>query len=122
MVVEDDASNARLLAAVLKSEGAEVRIVRDAQEALGALPESRPRLIVLDLILPRMSGLMLARQLKSDAATRDVVLVAVSGITGPQTERMALDSGCSAYLAKPIDADALLETVRTLLGDSDGRE
>lgn len=116
MIVEDDATNARLLAAMLKSEGADVRVVRDAQEALAALHESRPRLIVIDLILPRMSGLVLAKQLKTDPATRDIVLIAVSGITGPQTERLALESGCSAYLAKPIDIDALLATLRLHLG------
>jgi two-component system cell cycle response regulator DivK len=111
LIVEDDPASARLFAALLRSEGAETHVAVDAETALIALETFPAQVVVIDLILPKMSGLLLVKQLKADPRQRDVVIVAVSVINGPHTERMALEHGCAAYVQKPIDVDAFVRTV-----------
>lgn len=119
LVVEDDAPSAKLLAALLAIEGATVKVVQTAEEALAAVPAFPARLMIVDLILPRMSGLLLVEQMKAAASTRDIIAIAVSAVNGPEAERVALRSGCAAYLRKPIDIDTLIDLIiSTLQGRS----
>src|SRR5690349_3506656 len=71
LLVEDDPPSLKLLAAVLASEGCEVRSTRSAEEALEALPSFQPTVVLIDLILPLASGLLLAERLKADPATAE---------------------------------------------------
>jgi CheY-like chemotaxis protein len=103
LVVDDDAASAKLAAVVLRGEGCEVGIARNAEEALATLATFRADFIVLDLILPLMSGLLLAQRLKADPATRGLVILALTVFNGPEAERAALAAGCSAYFRKPIE-------------------
>jgi CheY-like chemotaxis protein len=103
LIVDDDPPSAKLLGVVLDAEGCETRIARSAEEALDIMRTFVPRVLVLDLVLPRMSGLLLAQQLKSTPATRDLVIVAVSAFNGPETQRVVAGAGCQAYVRKPID-------------------
>lgn len=104
LVVDDDAASAKLFSILLRSEGCDVRVAQSAEEAFNVLERFRPRIIVLDLILPLMSGLLFAQHIKGDPATSDIILIAVTVFNGPDAERTALSAGCSAYLRKPIDA------------------
>jgi CheY-like chemotaxis protein len=115
LVVEDDPSGARMLATLLTSEGADVRVVRTAEEALALLRAFPARAIVVDLILPGTSGLDLIRRLTADATTRGGVIVAVSVVNGPRIEEEALASGCVAFLRKPIDTQLLPRILATHL-------
>ena len=115
LVVEDDPASARLLAVLLRILGCDVRLAPSAEEALAVLDEFPARVLVLDLVLPRMGGLLLAKQLKRSSATRDIVVIAVSVVDGPETERLALESGCAAYVRKPIDIEAFTRTLLALL-------
>jgi CheY-like chemotaxis protein len=116
LVVEDDPPSLKLVAAVLESEGCEVRSTRSAEEALEVLEVFRPRIVVIDLILPLASGLLLAEQLKADPATSDLVLVAVTAFNGSEAERTALSAGFSLYVRKPIDPDTFPELLLATLG------
>jgi CheY-like chemotaxis protein len=117
LVVDDDGPSAKLVAVLLAAEGCEVRTVRSAEEALQALVTFSPRFIVIDLLLPLMSGLLLAQRLKADPGTRGAVLVAMTAFNGHAAERMARDVGFAAYLRKPIDPDAfVLAVTRALEG------
>ena len=78
LVVDDNPANLRLLRLLLAAESYEVRTAGDAGEAMGVLKQFRPRLILLDLQMPGMDGFELARRLKGDAATRDIVIVALT--------------------------------------------
>jgi len=104
LVVEDDPTNAKLMAILLRSEDCDVKVVGSAEAALAVIPTFEPRVIVLDLVLPRLGGVALAELLKQDPATRGIVLIAVSSISAPATERLMLKVGCAAYVQKPIDA------------------
>jgi CheY-like chemotaxis protein len=116
LVVEDDPPSRRLLRAVLEGEGSELRVATSAEEALSVLESFRPRLIVIDLILPLMGGLVLAQTLKANPLTSSIPLVAVTAFNGAAAERMALDVGFVAYVRKPMDPASFCQLVVEHLG------
>jgi two-component system, cell cycle response regulator DivK len=115
LIVEDDAASAKLMSIVLSAEGCEVRVMTSAEEALQALKTFAARVLVLDLILPRMSGLLLAQRLKADPATRDLIIIAVSVLGSTSAEELAREAGCAAYVNKPFDTLSFPSLVRDCL-------
>ena len=111
LIVEDDAAGARLLVVLLATAGADVRVAHSAEDALAMLQSFPAQVVVVDLILPRMNGLLFVQQLKASPATRHIVVIAVSVINGPQTERLAMESGCAVYVRKPLDIETFVEIV-----------
>jgi CheY-like chemotaxis protein len=103
LVVDDDPASAKLLAVVLRADGCQTQVAYSAEDALKTLATFRPRAIVMDVILPLMSGLLLTQLIKADPATRDIVVIAVSAFNGIQAERAARAAGCVAFLQKPIN-------------------
>lgn len=118
LIVDDNAVNLKLARVLLVSEGYEVRTARDADEALDVLSEFRPRLLLLDIQLPGMDGLELAGRLKGDAATRDIVIVAMTAYAMVGDREKALAAGCDGYVPKPIDTRTLPDTLAGLLANN----
>ena len=96
LVIEDRAVDIKLADLVLSTAGHQVSAVEAAEQAFAAIKEDRPQLILLDLDLPGMDGLALARKLKADPDTRDICVVAIT-----------FYPGCAAYLLKPLDTREL---------------
>jgi two-component system, cell cycle response regulator DivK len=115
LVVDDNPQNLKLARVMLRSEGYDVATASDAEEALRMLETSRPRLILMDLQLPRMDGLELTRQLKADPARRAIVVVALTAYAMKGDHEKALAAGCDGYIAKPIDTAALPGLLRAYL-------
>jgi CheY-like chemotaxis protein len=111
LVVDDDAPSAKLLAVVLRSEGCDVKVASSAEEAVLVLRAFSPKVIVLDLILPLMSGLLFAERLKADPATAGIVLIAVTALNGAGAERIAYEAGFVKYVRKPVDPLSFAELV-----------
>jgi len=107
LVVEDHPASARMLAALLGAAGAVVKIADSAEAALVALLDFRPRLLLVDLVLPGDSGIGLVIQLKADPKTQGIVCIAMTVVNGPELARAAKDAGCVAYIRKPFDTDTL---------------
>jgi two-component system, cell cycle response regulator DivK len=103
LLVEDNVSNSKLVRILLEREGHVVHTARDADEALQALGNYMPRLILMDIQLPGMDGLTLTRKLKSDPRTRDIPVVAMTAYAMKGDESQALAAGCQGYITKPID-------------------
>jgi CheY-like chemotaxis protein len=118
LVVDDNASNVALLEHLLKFAGYEVRVAGDAEEALQSISERVPKLVVTDVQLPGMSGLDLARRLKSHADTAGIRILAVTAFAMPADQTRARDAGCDGYVAKPIDTRRFSEVVAALLEQS----
>jgi CheY-like chemotaxis protein len=118
LIVEDDDVSAKLIAATLESEGCETRRAASAEEALWILARFAPRAIVLDLVLPQMSGLVFAQLLKRDPATRDIVIIATSAFDEAEAGPLAHRVGCADYLRKPIDPISLPRVLLGHLGDT----
>jgi CheY-like chemotaxis protein len=116
LVVEDDAASRKLAMVLLAACGAQVRGVASAEEAVAAIAVDPPEVAVVDLMLPRMGGLALIEQLQASEETQSIVLVAVTSMSGRAVERVALRSGCSAYVQKPIDTECYAATVAACVG------
>lgn len=115
LIVEDDAASSKLLALILTDAGALVQAASSAEEALDVLVAWRPRVILVDLVLPRMGGLLFVETLRKDRSFDDITIVAVTSLNGPNTERTALSAGCDAYLLKPVDTDELIGQIQNCL-------
>lgn len=107
LAVDDHAVNLKLIRVLLAGLGYTVRTAGDAEAALTEIAAARPRLILMDLQLPGMDGFELTRRLKANAATRDIVIVAMTAYAMKGDEQRALDAGCDGYLSKPIDTRSL---------------
>ncbi len=108
LVVDDNEANLRLVTYLLSARGYDVRPATDAAEALQMVGAFRPRMILMDLQLPRMDGYELTRRLKADPATRDIVIIALTAFAMTGDREKALKAGCDGYFAKPIDRHALV--------------
>jgi CheY-like chemotaxis protein len=107
LIVDDNPLNLKLLRVLLAGEGYNVRTATDAMEAIAVLGTFRPLLILMDIQLPGMDGLELTKQLKADAATKDMLIVAVTAYAMKGDEEKARAIGCDGYLTKPIDTRTL---------------
>ena len=116
LVVEDDPASARLIATVLATEGVTVvHVAHSAEEALAVLRDEFIRVLIVDVLLPGMSGLVLARRVKSEQATRHIIAIATSAWDEAGLATDAIDSGCIAFVPKPIEFDTLLAILRATL-------
>lgn len=115
LIVDDNQMNLKLVRVVLSGEGYEVRTAADAEEALGVLEQWHPSLILMDIQLPGMDGLQLTRRLKAAAATREILIVAITAYAMKGDEQKALAAGCDGYLTKPIDTRILPDVVARYL-------
>jgi CheY-like chemotaxis protein len=122
LIVDDNPANLKLVRVLLTSEGYDVRCATDAEEAMAVLQRFWPRLILMDLQLPGMDGLTLTRQLKTDPATRDILVLALTAYAMTGDEEKALEAGCDGYITKPIDTRNLArEIARYLTGVAGGK-
>lgn len=121
LVVDDNPMNVELVHYVLTAAGFEVWVATDAEEALAALPQADPALILMDIQLPGRDGLSLTRQLKADPATRHIVIVAFTAYAMKGDERAMRAAGCDGYVSKPIDVGGLAATLSALLPPVEGR-
>ena len=115
LVVEDNKLDMRLLKDILEGSGYETLQAADGLEAIDLAFASLPDLILLDIQLPEISGLEVSRRLKGDDRSRRIPIVAVTAFAMGWHEREALDSGCDAYVSKPISMLGFLRTVESFL-------
>jgi len=111
LLVDDNPDNLKLLRVLLSSQEYDLRTACDANEALTVLQTFRARVILLDVQLPGMDGLELARRLKADAQTSDIVIIAVTAYAMKGDQEKVRQAGCDDYLAKPIDKELLRRVV-----------
>ena len=115
LIVEDNKIDMRLLKDILESRGYETFQAKDGLEAINLAFAGLPDLILMDIKLPEISGLEVTRRLKGDDRSRHIPIVAVTARAMRWHEHEALDSGCDAYLSKPISLLGFLNTVETFL-------
>ena len=115
LVVEDEAALLALLRYNLERQGFNVDEATDGQEALLRISEAKPDLVLLDWMLPAMSGIEVCRQIRRRPATRDLPVIMVTARTEDQDAVRALDTGADDYIAKPFAVEALLARIRALL-------
>jgi two-component system cell cycle response regulator DivK len=115
LIVEDNYPCLRLLDDVLEAHGYEILETTKGLEAINLARDYRPNLILMDIRLPDLSGLDVTRILKQDDQTKCIPIIAVTAFAMPGDEAKALESGCDAYITKPVILDNLLRTVDSFL-------
>jgi CheY-like chemotaxis protein len=107
LIVDDNPTNLKLVAYLVRANGYEVETAGDAEQAVAAIRANRPALILMDLQLPGVDGLELTRRLKADPDTKDIKIVAVTAYAMKGDQEKAIAAGCDAYVTKPIDTRGL---------------
>lgn len=115
LIVDDNSQNAELLEAYLEPLECSVRIASDGIEALEQIEQKHPDLILLDIMMPRMSGFEVCRRLKNEPQTRDIPVVMVTALNELADVERGVDSGADDFLSKPINKLELLTRVKSLL-------
>jgi two-component system phosphate regulon response regulator PhoB len=115
LIVEDEAPLLTLLRYNLEKQGFRVDEATDGQEALLRVAEARPDIILLDWMLPSLSGIEVCRQLRRRAETRDLPIIMITARTEDQDAVRALDIGADDYIAKPFAMEQVLARMRALL-------
>lgn len=118
LIVEDDELNRKFLHDLLEIHGYRTITAEEGNVVLRLARENRPDLILMDLQLPDVSGFDTVRQLKGEAETRAIPIVAVTAFAQIGDDRKALASGCDGYVAKPIMLHPFLAMVKRFLGTS----
>ncbi len=115
LVVEDEAALATMLRYNLEKQGFRVEEAGDGQEALTRISEGPPDIVLLDWMLPVMSGIEVCRQIRRRPATRDLPVIMVTARTEDQDAVRGLNTGADDYITKPFNMEALLARMRALL-------
>ena len=111
LVVEDDPLIATIVRLGLEHGGHVVRVVDDGSAVLHATRESRPDLILLDVLLPGANGFVVLKQLTAHPATAKVPVFMLTGQSDGASILRGLDSGADAYLSKPVDMSDVLQRI-----------
>jgi two-component system cell cycle response regulator DivK len=119
LIVDDNPTNMKLVSYLLIAHGYTVRSAANAKETLEVVKDFHPRLILMDVQLPDMSGLELTRLIKQDAALRDVPIVALTAYAMRGDEEKARAAGCDGYITKPIDTRAFPTLIAQFIGKVD---
>jgi len=120
LVVEDEAALATMLRYNLEKQGFRVDEAGDGQEALTRISEVPPDLVLLDWMLPVMSGIEVCRQIRRRPDTRDLPVIMVTARTDDQDAVRGLNTGADDYITKPFNMEALLARMRALLRRAGG--
>lgn len=115
LVVDDHEQNLELLEAYLEDVGCRVRLARDGVQAMSEIESEAPDIIILDVMMPRMSGFQVCRQVKSNPQTRDIPVVMVTALSDVGDAERAVECGADDFLTKPVHKLELVTRVKVLL-------
>lgn len=113
LLVDDEPNIVKMVAMRLEYEGFEVIVARDGEEAIKMAQGQEPDLIILDVMLPKLSGFEVCRWLKKDLRYQKIPIVMLTARAQESDEEFGYECGTDAYLRKPFRAQELLETIRS---------
>ncbi|MGH7169804.1 MAG: response regulator [Gemmataceae bacterium] len=117
LIVEDETETNRLLCELLQREGVVCQGVEEGRKALAAATQAPPTAILLDLMLPDMSGLEMVQQLRREGSLKSIPWIVLTALDDETTRQRSRELGADAYLTKPIQPQALMTEIRELLAD-----
>jgi len=115
LIIEDSAFISRILESRFIKEGFEVSVCPDGESGLMAAKSKKPDLIILDLILPKLSGETVCKEIRKDEALKAVPVVMLTAKNSEADKIIGRVIGADKYLQKPFDADKLFKEVRELI-------
>ncbi len=115
LIADDIQQNRELLEAYLADEGYEILMASDGQQTMQLVDQQQPDLILLDIMMPRMSGYEVCSQIKGDPARRGILVLMVTALNEAGDIEKAVNAGCDDFLTKPVNRLELRTRVRSLL-------
>ena len=114
LIVDDEPDLADMIKFRLESNGYEILLAHDGQQALEVARKERPDLIILDLMLPKMDGYKVCGLLKKDARYANIPIIIFTAKAQEEDKKLSQEVGANAYLSKPFEPKILLEKIREL--------
>ncbi len=118
LVVDDEIEIRQLLSTMLTMMGYQSFVAEDGLDALKMIPECQPDILILDVMMPRMDGLTLCRQLRGAQETAELPIIMLSGKAHQEAVQEGLQAGANRYLVKPTGLDELTRNITEVLGES----
>lgn len=115
LIVDDNVQNVELLQAFLETLPVKLITAYDGVEALEKVAQHNPDLILLDIMMPRMSGFQVCRKIKSDPATKDIQILMVTALNELGDIEQASECGTDDFVSKPVNKFELMTRVKSLL-------
>lgn len=115
LLVDDNQQNLELMQAYLESLPCKISTARDGLEAIEAVQREKPDLILLDVMMPKMSGFEVCQRVKANPVTRDTIIIMVTALHELGDMERAVESGCDDFVSKPVNKVELLTRVRGLM-------
>ncbi len=115
LIVDDDPKIQKVLTKILSAEKYETESASSGYEAGAKVVRFKPGLIILDLIMPEMSGFEVCRQVKEDPDTSHIKILAITGYDTEENREKIMEAGADGYLAKPLEKQTLIHHVNNLL-------
>jgi two-component system alkaline phosphatase synthesis response regulator PhoP len=115
LIADDNHQNCELLDAYLAAEGYQIKMVHDGQQTLESIAQSQPDLVLLDIMMPKVSGYEVCKRLKSSPETRDIPIVMITALAEMGDIEKAVNAGANDFLTKPVNKLELTTRVKTLL-------
>ncbi|QDV16962.1 Response regulator PleD [Gimesia panareensis] len=115
LIADDNHQNCELLDAYLLDEGYETFMAYDGKETLEKVTEIEPDLILLDIMMPKLSGYEVCAQLKQSEETRDIPILVITALSEMGDIEKSVQAGCDDFLTKPVNRIELTTRVRSLL-------
>lgn len=116
LIVEDNEKNLKLVRDVLQFKGYQTIEAMTGNEGVKLAKERKPDLVLMDIQLPDIDGITALSQLRADAITKALPVVAVSASVMPDDQQRIVASGFNAYITKPINVKSFVETVEKFIG------
>lgn len=117
ILLVDDAETVLMMERMILGRDYDLMIAKDGQEAVEKASGERPDLILLDILMPVMSGIEACRMIRSDASTSSIPIIMVTTRGNEDNVKAAFESGCNEYVTKPINKVELLNKIKNLLGE-----
>ncbi|MDP9291392.1 MAG: fused response regulator/phosphatase [Verrucomicrobiota bacterium] len=121
LIVEDSPTQARKLQHILARHDHRIVIARDGEEALRALHERQPRMVISDINMPRMDGYELCRRIKGDRELKEVPVILLTTLSDPKDILKGLECGADNFIVKPYDEEFLLSRIQYVLANQELR-
>ena len=118
LLIEDNEFNRKIVRDLLAHQPYDLLEAHDGEAGVAAARRDRPDVIVMDVQLPKLSGLDATRALRADPDTAKIPIIVVTSFALSGDDKKAMDAGASAYLAKPYSPRQLLDTIRKMAGDA----